>query len=65
MLHEKVCYKKSEWPKFNEAMKALINESYELVELSIIDHEDFKFSTSIDYFPVLQRSRILWNFVRW
>ena len=52
MLHEKVCYRKSEWPKFNEAMKPLINESYELVELSIIDHEDFKFSTSIDHFPV-------------
>ena len=43
MLHEKVRYKKSEWPKFNEAMKALISESYELVELSIIDHGDFKF----------------------
>ena len=40
MLHKKVRCKKSERPKFNEAMKVLINE---LVELSIIDNGDFKF----------------------
>ena len=47
ILHKKVCYKKSKWPKFHEAMKTLINESHELVELSIIDHGDFKVSISI------------------
>ena len=55
MLHEKVHYKKSEWPKFNEAMKALINESYELVELSIIDHGDFKFRPQYEHLAVPQR----------
>ena len=55
MLHEKVRYKKSEWPKFNEAMKALINESYELVELSIIDHGDFKFRPQYEHLAVPQR----------
>ena len=55
MLHEKVRYKKSEWPKFNEAMKALINESYELVELSIIDHGDFKFRPQYEHLAVPQK----------
>ena len=55
MLHEKIRYKKSEWPKFNEAMKALINESYELVELSIIDHGDFKFRPQYGHLAVPQR----------
>lgn len=55
MLHEKVRYKKSERPKFNEVMKALINESYELVNLAIIDHGDFKFRPQYEHLAVPQR----------
>ena len=36
-------------------MKALINESYELVELSIIDHGDFKFRLQYEHLAVPQR----------
>ena len=55
MLHEKVHYKKSEWPKFNEAMKELIKENYQLVELSVIDHGDFKFRPQYQHLVVSQR----------
>ena len=55
MLHEKVHYKKSEWPKFNESMKELIKENYQLVELSVIDHGDFKFRPQYQHLVVSQR----------
>ena len=43
MLHAKVQFKKSQWHGFNESMKELVKESYNLVELAVIDSGDFKF----------------------
>jgi len=45
MLHAKVQFKRSQWHEFNESMKELIKESYNLVELAVIDSGDFKFKS--------------------
>ena len=45
MLHAKVQFKKSQWHGFNESMKELVKESYNLVELAVIDSGDFKFKS--------------------
>ena len=41
MLYAKVQFKKSQWHEFNDSMKELIKESYDLVELAVIDSGDF------------------------
>lgn len=43
VLHEKVRYKASEWHKFNDAMRDLVKQSYQICELAVIDHGDFHF----------------------
>ena len=45
MLHAKVQFKKSQWHGFNESMKELVKESYNLVELAVINSGDFKFKS--------------------
>ena len=55
MLHEKVRYKASEWHKFNDAMKDLVKQSYQIAELSIIDHGDFCFRQQYQHLIVDQQ----------
>ena len=43
VLHQKVHFKASEWHKFNEAMRELVHQSYQIIELSVIDHGLFTF----------------------
>ena len=54
MLHAKVQYKKSQWHDFNESMKELIKETYNLVELAVIDIGDFKFKSQYCHLIVPQ-----------
>ena len=54
MLHVKVQYKKSQWHDFNESMKELIKETYNLVELAVIDIGDFKFKSRYHHLVVPQ-----------
>ena len=54
MLHAKVQFKKSQWHEFNESMKELIKETYNLVELAVIDVGDFRFKSQYQHLVVPQ-----------
>ena len=49
MLHSKVQFKKSQWQQFNGSMKELIKESYNLIELAVIDIGEFKFKSQYQH----------------
>ena len=54
VLHEKVHYKASEWHKFNEAMRDLVKQSYQMVELSVIGLGVFRFCPQYQHLVVNQ-----------
>ena len=46
-------------------MKALISESYELVEVSIIDHQDFKFRPQYEHLTIPQMYQFQMTPMQW
>ena len=54
VIHEKVHYKASEWHKFNESVRDLVKQSYQIAELSLIDHGDFRFRSQYQHLIVSQ-----------
>ena len=53
MLHSKVQLK-SQWQQFNESVKELIKESYNLIELAVIDIGEFKFKSQYQHLVIPQ-----------